>query len=422
MKNDVRYYRIAGITIRVDSDIPFGPRTFDRKFRAFEADGPGEDTISILHRFFLPSLDRKRLGRELYRRPPWAIFDLGDSWLYLGVTSDSDSEGLHKVAVFSKDYARGTIYHPDDSAFRRGNSHALTFFPTDQILVAQLLASRAACYLHSSGVSFKGRVLLFMGHSEAGKSTMVKMLKGRAEILCDDRMIIRKGPEGLLVHGTWSHGEVPDVSSSSAPLTAIFFLRKSAENRLVPVTGKQGVVSGLLSCLIKPHVTVGWWENMLGLVEDIASRVPCRELLFDRSGKIADVLDDFVTGLEPLEVTLYGMTPEAYEALSRAPGSFDAAMAGIGLLRDRKVPFIVKGAFLPAVGGDLASFEKWTKAVLGMDRPPSVSAFYVLHAREDRAVRLSQGALQHLSVRGEQLRNSLRSADATILGPTTALS
>jgi hypothetical protein len=297
MKNDVRYYRIAGITIRVESEIPFAAGTFDTKFRAFEADGPGEDTVEIRHRFSLPPLDLTRLGKALYRRPPWAVFDLGDSWLYLGVMSGSDNEELHKVAVFSKDYSRGTIYHPDDSAFRRGNSHALTFFPTDQILVAQLLASRGACYIHSSGVSFMGRGLLFMGHSEAGKSTMVKMLKGRAEILCDDRVIVRKGPEGFRIHGTWSHGEVPDVSSSSAPLAAIFFLRKSGKNVLVPMTNKKDVVSGLLSCLIKPHVTAGWWENMFGLVEDIGRRVPCHELLFDKSGGIVDVLNDFVTAL-----------------------------------------------------------------------------------------------------------------------------
>jgi hypothetical protein len=299
MKNNVRYYRIAGITIRVESDIPFAADTFDGKFKAFEADGPGEDTVEIRHRFALPPLDRESLGKELYRRPPWAVFDRGDSWLYLGVSPASDSENLHKVAVFSKDYARGTIYHPDDSAFRRGKAHALTFFPTDQILVAQLLASRDACYLHSSGVSFKGRGLLFMGHSEAGKSTMVKMLKGRVEILCDDRIVIRRGTEGFLVHGTWSHGEVPDVSSSSAPLAAIFFLRKSGENRLVPIPKRRDVVSGLLSCLIKPHATAGWWEKTLGLVEDIGRRVPCHELLFDKSGEIVAVLEDFVSALPP---------------------------------------------------------------------------------------------------------------------------
>jgi radical SAM protein with 4Fe4S-binding SPASM domain len=102
------------------------------------------------------------------------------------------------------------------------------------------------------------------------------------------------------------------------------------------------------------------------------------------SSRLADLLAR-VPPLEPLEVTLYGMTRETYETFSRAPGSFDAAMAGIGLLRERKVPFVVKGAFLPASGGDLAAFEKWAKASPGMDRPPSVTAFYVLRARGDPA-------------------------------------
>lgn len=102
------------------------------------------------------------------------------------------------------------------------------------------------------------------------------------------------------------------------------------------------------------------------------------------SPRLADLLAR-VPPLEPLEVTLYGMTRETYETLSRAPGSFDAAMAGIGVLRERKVLFTVKGAFLPSGGGDLAAFEKWAKVLPGMDRPPSVSVFYVLHARGDRA-------------------------------------
>ena len=78
-----------------------------------------------------------------------------------------------------------------------------------------------------------GQGLLFVGHSEAGKSTTVKMLQGKAEILCDDRNIVRRWPEGFRVHGTWSHGEVPLVSAASAPLSAIFFLHKSKQNRLM---------------------------------------------------------------------------------------------------------------------------------------------------------------------------------------------
>lgn len=102
------------------------------------------------------------------------------------------------------------------------------------------------------------------------------------------------------------------------------------------------------------------------------------------SPRLADLLAR-VPPLEPVEITLYGMTQESYETMSRAPGSYAAAMAGIELLRERGVPFIAKGAFLPDGGGDLAAFEKWAKTIPGMDRPPSVVAFYVLNARGDRA-------------------------------------
>jgi len=297
MKNNVRHFRIAGITIRVESELPFQDTTFGPKFKFFEVDGPGDDNVIIRHRFSLPPLDGKSFGKEIYRRPPWAVFEREDSWLYLGITAASDSEGLHKAALFTKDYGRGTIYHPDETSFRKGNSPALTFFPTDQILITQLLALRNGCYLHASGVSMKGRGLLFMGHSEAGKSTMVKLIKGKAEILCDDRMIVRKEPDGFRVHGTWSHGEVPDVSAASAPLDAILFLRKSSENRLSPIAKKRDIASTLLSCLIKPMVTLRWWENTLALIEEIGRNIPCYDLFFDKSGKMVDILESFVASL-----------------------------------------------------------------------------------------------------------------------------
>jgi hypothetical protein len=299
MKDHIRYYRIAGITIRVVSELPFAPDTFGSKFKPFEADGPGEDTVEIRHTFSLPSEEEMRRGKEIYRRQPWAVLERPDSWLYLGISSPTDNEELHKVAVFNRDYSKGVIHHPDEKSFRWGNSQSLTFFPTDQILIAQLLASRLGCYLHSSGALLKGRGLLFMGHSEAGKSTMTKMLKPRAEILCDDRIIVRKQDGRFWMHGTWSHGEVPDVSNAAAPLEAIFFLRKSDENRAVPVGNFKDINAMLLACLIKPLLTAEWWRGMLPLVEEIGKSVPCYDLLFDKSGKIVDVLEAFVDGRTP---------------------------------------------------------------------------------------------------------------------------
>ena len=285
-----RYFKIADITVRVESDLPIKNNTFHPKFKLFEVDGPGEDTISIWQHFFLPDLADKDLGKEFYRRPPWAIYKNNGSWIYLGIPSAPEDKGLHRVASFNADHSRGRIYNDTEELFLQGNLHSLTMFPSDQMLIARVLADRQGCYLHSSGVNFNGKGLLFAGHSEAGKSTMAAMFKGKAEILCDDRMIIRRKPEGFKIYGTWSHGDVPDISPNSAALRAIMFLEKADENRLIPLEDRKERIKKILECLVKPLVTVDWWEKTLSVAERIAREVPCYVLRFDKSGKAVDLL------------------------------------------------------------------------------------------------------------------------------------
>ena len=166
----------------------------------------------------------------------------------------------------------------------------MTMFPSDQILLARILADREGFYLHSCGVNFEGKGLLFVGHSEAGKSTMATMLKGKAGILCDDRIIIRKRAEGFRIYGTWSHGDVPDVSANSAPLTAIMFLEKAEENKIIPITDKKEAAKRILTCLIRPFVTVDWWDKTLLVVDKVVKAVPCYILKFDKSPEVVNIL------------------------------------------------------------------------------------------------------------------------------------
>jgi MoaA/NifB/PqqE/SkfB family radical SAM enzyme len=291
-KQHRRYYKIADITIQVESDLAIKDNTFHPKFKLFEVDGPGEDTISIRHHFSLPDLDGKDLGKELYRRPPWAVYQKGNSWIYLGISPTEGNKDLHRLVVFNSDHTRARIYNDKEDIFLKGNLHSLTLFPTDQILLARILADRQGCFLHSCGVNFKGKGLLFVGHSEAGKSTIATMLKGKAEILCDDRMIIRKQQGGFRIYGNWSHGDVPDVSANSAALKAILFLEKATENRFIPLTNKKETANKLLACLIKPFVTVDWWEKTLLFVDKICDAISCYTLRFDKSAGVVDLLTD----------------------------------------------------------------------------------------------------------------------------------
>jgi hypothetical protein len=198
------------------------------------------------------------------------------------------------VATFSDDHSHARIYNDRDEIYLKGGLHSLTLFPTDQILLSRILAEREACFLHSAGMIWKGKGLLFVGHSEAGKSTTVKMMMDRAEILCDDRNIVRRWPEGFKVHGSWSHGEVPLVSAACAPLYAILFLKKSSQNHITPITKRIEIIQRLMACIIKPFVTADWWQKMITLLEKIAGEVPCYEMEFDKSGGIVPEIEELL--------------------------------------------------------------------------------------------------------------------------------
>ncbi len=78
------------------------------------------------------------------------------------------------------------------------------------------------------------------------------------------------------------------------------------------------------------------------------------------------------------------MEKSSYEAVTRAPGSYDLAWRGINLLLENKIPFVVKGAFLSANKAEMEKFETWAATIPWMDdRPPSYSMFFNLRCRRD---------------------------------------
>jgi hypothetical protein len=283
-----RYYQIADITICVEADLEITDQTFHRKFDSFAVADPGSDVITLRHHFSLPDVCEQDLGQKVYDQLPWAIYRSADAWTYLGILPHGHP-GFHRVAFFDRSYTNGSIYSPGPESFREGHQTSLTLFPTDQLFLASALANRRGCYLHAGGVILDGCGLLFVGHSEAGKSTMVSMLRDTSEILCDDRIIVRKRQGTFRAYGTWSHGDVPDVSGASAPLRAILFLEQAAENCLVPLRDSRDIGRRLLAHLIRPLVTAEWWEETLDLVEDM-THIPCFVLRFDQSGRAVDLL------------------------------------------------------------------------------------------------------------------------------------
>jgi hypothetical protein len=298
-----RYFRIAGITVGLTSDLDFEGVTFQEALRPFAVPGPGDDNVTLRHRFGLPDLKGMDLGEVVYRKPPWQISRRGERWYYLGIKSEASDADLQRVALFKADYSTGTIYSPESFAVmardKRQGWPSLSLLPTDQIWLAPLLADRRAVLLHSAGVILDGAGLLFVGHSTAGKSTLMTMLRGRGEILCDDRNILRRWPDRWRVHGTWSHGDVSEVSAADAPLGAILFLRKDTRNTIAPLTDRREIWKGLLATLVKPLATAAWWNRQLDTLEQLVSEVPCYTVFFDRSGGVVPELESLAAECWP---------------------------------------------------------------------------------------------------------------------------
>ena len=291
-----RFYGIAGLTVQVESDLPITDTTFESKFAAFEVAGPGSDTIVVRLHFGLPAVDEGSLGREVYRRPPWVIYSSPAQITYIMVRPDGECEC---VVSASPDHTTIDVFNGErrEQFYREGDVNALTMMPTDQIVLARVLADRQACFLHSCGVIVDGRGLLFVGHSGAGKSTMMTMLAAASgEALCDDRNIVRIWDDAIRAHGCWSHGEVPIVSAASAPLGAVLFLRQATANRVVPLAASEEILGHLLPCVIKPLVTADWWERTLDVVGRIVSDVPSNVVEFDKSGAVVPLVRDLVAG------------------------------------------------------------------------------------------------------------------------------
>jgi hypothetical protein len=204
------------------------------------------------------------------------------------------------LAIFNADHTQATIFSPphDRELVLNKGWHSLSLFPTDQIWLGPLLADRNAVLLHSAAAIVNGLGLAFIGHSDAGKSTTMEILKTArkeksidAEILCDDRNVIRKWDDCWRVHGTWSHGTTADVSQSNAPLKAILFLEQSEQNEVIPITDRKYVWRVLLATLIRAMVTADWWHKELDILEKLVDETSCYVMRFDKSGAIIKELE-----------------------------------------------------------------------------------------------------------------------------------
>lgn len=230
---------------------------------------------------------------------PLKIFDSGQSWSmfregegYLLVRRPQVFDSPVWAARFDRDMEDITVYCGDkvtSCPFR---------YPLDQILLMYILARRSGMVVHAAGMEIAGKGIIFPGPSGAGKSTLSRQFlrhkhKREFAILSDDRMIVRKSGDSFRAYGTPWPGEEGIAVDNGIPLSAIFFLKHGAENRVEAIERKE-VIDRLVRVSSIPWYDREVIDRALSFCDDLIRHVPCYDFHFTPDAGAVQ----FITNLE----------------------------------------------------------------------------------------------------------------------------
>jgi hypothetical protein len=220
---------------------------------------------------------------DAYAAPRGALlFDSGAVWklfedpegFRIECRSPLLGEHPYKIATVSRDLRRVALQ------MRVRNLQPI-HFPLDELLVNALLARGGGVELHACGVIDRGRGLLFIGNSGDGKTTTARLWERDAEIISDDRVVVRAGDAGWTIYGTPWHGEAEICSPASAPLRRVYVLDHTLRdgNGVAPMRSAEAVAR-LFACAFPPFHDRRGLSTVVDTLGQLAMSVPVAKLSF----------------------------------------------------------------------------------------------------------------------------------------------
>lgn len=160
-----------------------------------------------------------------------------------------------------------------------------------QVLLIHYLAQRRLGFIvHSTGVKDGRKGFVFAGKSGCGKSTSARLWSrhGKAGILNDDRVIVRRAGRGFKIYGTPWHGDFGRYLADprlSAPLSKLFFIHHGEANKARLCSESEAFLK------LYPSLFPSFWDkrllsNIVDTAVEVLSRVPSYRYGF-RKGRAA---------------------------------------------------------------------------------------------------------------------------------------
>jgi hypothetical protein len=221
----------------------------------------------------------------------WQLLRRNNGYIYTGDIRDEK-----EMMLINNSFDRINAY------FLLKKDKGYRWYPTDiiydflQILLIHYLAQRnLGIFVHSMGIKdTAGRGFIFSGKSGAGKSTLARIWhnNSNAQVLNDDRIVIRKMKGEFFMYGVPWHGDFSDYLVSRrtcAPLSKLFFIRHSARNTVQPLSEAE------VFHFLYPVIFPTFWdrkglENTISFCRDMIKHVPCFNLGFKKNKKIVDFI------------------------------------------------------------------------------------------------------------------------------------
>jgi hypothetical protein len=165
-------------------------------------------------------------------------------------------------------------------------------YPLDELMVSgHININKIGIILHSACVSIQGKGVLFSGVSGSGKSTISEIWQKdrEAEVLTDERVIIREFHDDLWAFGTPWHGTAKIHKNMGAPIEKIFFIKHGKENKAIPVSKRDATNRLMVRCFPTFWNRRGM-QFTLDFCSIIAHKKKCYELEFVNDLSIIEYL------------------------------------------------------------------------------------------------------------------------------------
>lgn len=297
-------YNVSGIIIECVADESLLLRVSESHQRFLVKQGKPDISIKV-HYGNLPDLRREETlfdARE--SGGVWTIYRSQDKF-ELTLTSPACGPEPYRAVLFNAEFTQGNLYINSlaPSGADKQGAHELPCYdpieyPLDEIIYVHLLSRGLGVDLHSCGVSFGNKGILFSGVSGAGKSTIAELWKKKeVDLLSDDRIIVRRIEGDFLMFGTPWHGDARVSLPEKAPLKAIYFLEQSKENKILPLNIADSAFRLTVRCFPTYYDKQGM-EYTLDFITELVKAVPCYELQFTPDDQAIETVLSHVESLK----------------------------------------------------------------------------------------------------------------------------